>query len=74
MRRRRLRVTAALAGVMLLLGTSAASPAASAPARWMITDLGTLGGKQSWATAINRLGQIVGYSDTADGQSHKSSG
>ena len=30
-----------------------------------VTDLGTLGGSYSWATSINDLGQIVGYSNVA---------
>jgi probable HAF family extracellular repeat protein len=33
-----------------------------------MTDLGTLGGTGSVATAINDSGQVVGYSTTADGQ------
>lgn len=32
--------------------------------RWVITDLGTLGGRQSWAIGINERGQIVGRADT----------
>ncbi|MBT2988856.1 MAG: hypothetical protein KUF82_20415 [Candidatus Thiodiazotropha sp. (ex Ctena orbiculata)] len=35
-----------------------------------ITDLGTLGGADSYAYGINDDGVIVGYSDTADGQKH----
>ncbi len=32
------------------------------------TDLGTLGGKVSAATAVNSLGQIAGYADASDGE------
>ena len=38
---------------------------------WMdLTDLGTLGGNDSYAWGINELGQVVGHSETADGHVH----
>ena len=35
-----------------------------------VTNLGTLGGAQSRAYGLNELGQVVGESDTASGESH----
>lgn len=58
-------VGAVATGVLVVLGgAGAGNTAGSAAARWVLTDLGTLGGKESAAVAINEHGQIVGYSDT----------
>jgi uncharacterized membrane protein len=35
-----------------------------------MTDLGTLSGAESCATAINERGQVVGESTTASGETH----
>lgn len=40
------------------------------PLSYMIIDLGTLGGYFSGATAINNLGQVVGWADRSDGARH----
>lgn len=65
------------AGVLLGLlaggGLEGASPAAGpaqAQARWAIEDLGTLGGEESQAVAINGRGEVVGWSLTAAGAIH----
>jgi len=54
--------------VMVLLSplVSAQAP----PAGVTITDLGTLGGGSSVAYGINNHGQVVGESDTVDGNTH----
>ena len=54
--------------VVLAAGVSAASPGAHG--RWVIRDLGTLGGKQSEARAVNEGGQIAGYAETRSGKEH----
>jgi probable HAF family extracellular repeat protein len=54
----------------IVLGGSAASPARSAQTHWVITDLGTLGGKWSEALAINARGQVVGWSYRSDELRH----
>jgi probable HAF family extracellular repeat protein len=49
-------------GVVLVAGASGS--VGSGQARWVIRDLGTLGGEYSDAFAVNGRGQIVGYADT----------
>ena len=50
-----------------VLATGASGSAGSGQARWVITDLGTLGGKASYASAsaVNERGQVVGESATS---------
>lgn len=59
------RFTLLLAGFTLLASVPVASSAGGtqAEARWVVTDLGTLGGKWSAAREINDHGQIVGQFD-----------
>jgi probable HAF family extracellular repeat protein len=73
--KRRGRVSKAIAvglcAVAAAVGASAASSGlGSAQARWVITDLGTLGGVSSEATGINERGWIVGSSRAKGGATH----
>jgi probable HAF family extracellular repeat protein len=68
MRRAMLSVCAAVLAAVAAVLVAGAS--ASVQARWVITDLGTLGGKESVAYGINERGQIVGGSQTGTGASH----
>jgi probable HAF family extracellular repeat protein len=52
---------------VLSLGAALAAPAAAQPTKYVLTDLGTLGGTHSAANDINNLGQVTGTSDTASG-------
>src|SRR4051812_38211155 len=45
-------------------------PAMAAPPSFEVRDLGTLGGRFTEAADINELGDVTGYSETADGQIH----
>jgi probable HAF family extracellular repeat protein len=53
------------------MAASTLDPAAGKARRFFVTDLGTLGGTESFAYAINDLGQITGHSRTAgDASTH----
>ena len=54
------------AGVPVLAG-AANGTSASRASGWKVSDLGTLGGNESAATATNNKGQIVGWSTTRTG-------
>ena len=53
---------------LLALAAGAAWPAE--PPRYALVDLGTLGGAESEALGLNDAGQVVGWSLTADGNTH----
>jgi probable HAF family extracellular repeat protein len=50
--------------VLLVVVSGAAGSAGLTQARWVVTDLGTLGGKESVAVASNDRGQVIGWSET----------
>lgn len=66
--RRLLPITTSRLFSVLLFGAALSAPAAAqSPAKYVLTDLGTLGGMHSAANDINNLGQVTGTSDTASG-------
>lgn len=54
----------------LLLPTATAANAVKVSAAPTLTMLGTLGGEVSYPVAVNDRGQVVGVSETADGEFH----
>lgn len=65
-----LRFVVVLAVVLASLASASSSAAPLSEARWAARDLGTLGGRESYAAAINSKGQIVGWALTKKGRAH----
>ena len=59
-------ITAVVAGVVASI--AAGEPTGAQEGRWVIRDLGTLGGRWGEAVAINERGQIVGVSHSNSSQ------
>lgn len=59
-----------LTGLVLMAGQAAQGAALPAAPGYLITDLGSLGGGQTFPVAINVKGDVVGYSATPAGQIH----
>jgi probable HAF family extracellular repeat protein len=57
-------------GPVVLISVFVAAFATHAAAQVRPIDLGTLGGNNSSAIAVNATGQVVGYSELRDGSTH----
>jgi len=53
-----------------LLGAIALAAAADAAANWELVDLGALGGRNSYASAVSATGNVAGCAETASGEIH----
>jgi probable HAF family extracellular repeat protein len=69
--RRLLSIATSRLFAVLFVGAALSAPAAAqSPTKYVLTDLGTLGGANSAANDINNLGQVTGTSDTIGGGGH----
>src|SRR5262245_14160164 len=67
---RRVSIACVVAVASVVVSLALGAPGGATAGRWVITDLGTLGGDVSEAVAINGRNEVIGWSFTATEGSH----